>query len=151
MNQRNGSDPGDPNKSAEESSPERGQHGSAPSPDPVAGTEPNATPAPLPHETGPGAVQRRFTHEGVEWIAYVSGRGAYGTGHWGLASLQAIHFARAESPERPEYEALIAAGRFDDLYTRELVTLFQTARRIVIPPGGATSVPRRFSRDEDLS
>ncbi|MGH7461313.1 MAG: hypothetical protein ACREMA_09830 [Longimicrobiales bacterium] len=86
----------------------------------------------------------------IEWLAYVSGRGAYGTGHWGLAALQAIHFARAETPDKPEFEALIAAGRFADPYASELLELFRSARRIVIPEGGVSSAPRRFSREEDL-
>lgn len=149
MNQRFNSEGGD-GRAAPEPSPDRGQHGSVPSPDPVTAFENNATAPALPQEPVAARPERRFVFDDVEWVACVSGRGAYGTGHWGLASLQAIHFARADSPDKPEYEALIAAGRFGDLYASELLELFQSARRIVIPEGGVSSAPRRFNREEDL-
>jgi hypothetical protein len=149
VNHRFNSDGGD-GRAAPEPSPDRGNHGSAPSPDPVTGFENNATPPALPQEPVADRRERKFVCDDVEWVAYVSGRGAYGTGHWGLASLQAIHFARADTPEKPEYEALIAAGRFADLYASELLELFHSARRIVIPEGGVSSAPRRFNREEDL-
>jgi hypothetical protein len=87
----------------------------------------------------------------VEWVAYPSGKGAYGTGHWGLAGVEAVHFAKADAPEKPLLEALLASGRFSDLYDEELVALFRSARTIVIPEPGTVPAPRRFSLEEGRS
>lgn len=89
--------------------------------------------------------------DGVEWIAHPSGLGAYGTGHWGLAPVEAIHFARAEAPNKPVLEALLTYGRLECLYPDELIALFRDARPIVILDQRAAQVgPRRFSLEEDL-
>ncbi|MGH7468035.1 MAG: hypothetical protein ACRENP_08615 [Longimicrobiales bacterium] len=81
----------------------------------------------------------------------MSGRGAYGTGPWGLAALQAIHFARADVPDVPVWEALLPAGRFPNLFQHELIALLHAARRIVIPEPGTPAAARRISLEEDQS
>jgi hypothetical protein len=94
-------------------------------------------------------VDRSLMVDSEHWIAYISGRGAYGTGPCGLASLQTLHFATATEPGKPLFEVLIPAGQFDGLYENELVELFRSARKIVIPEGGAPAAPRRFSLSDD--
>lgn len=84
-------------------------------------------------------MKRPFTADGVEWVAWTSGGGAYGTGNRGLGNVAAVHFARASEPDLPLREALLAAGRFDDLFDTELLDLFRTARRVV----DASDAPRR--------
>lgn len=76
------------------------------------------------------AGRRRFVHEGAEWIAWSAGAGAYGTGAYGLAPLEAVHFARATEPARPLREALLAQGRFPHLHDPELAALLQAATPI---------------------
>lgn len=76
---------------------------------------------------------RRFEADGVPWVAWLSGSSAYGTGTCGTASLEAVHFAHADSPTQPSYEALLAAGRFDGLFDDELIALLRAATRIVDP------------------
>ena len=94
---------------------------------------------------------RPLVIDGTEWVAYPSGKGAYGTGQWGLAGVEAVHFAKADAPEKPLLEALLASGRFSDLYDEELIALFRTARTIVIPEPGSVPAPRRFSLEEGRS
>ena len=128
-------------------------HGSAPTPDPVAATAENgATPAEMPHEPVlPSAFRRAFEVAGTAWVAYPSGLGAYGTGHWGLAPVEAIHFARADAPDVPVLEALLTYGRLEHLFPVELEALFRQAREIVIPdPNAGPIAPRRFSLSDDL-
>ena len=93
--------------------------------------------------------ERSLVIDGVEWLVYVSGAGAYGTGHWGLASLQTLHFALASEPGVPLFETLLPANRLAGLYDAELLGLFRSARKIVIPEGGAAAAPRRFSLSDD--
>jgi hypothetical protein len=95
--------------------------------------------------------ERRLEVDGEEWVAYISGRGAYGTGALGLALVDAVHFAKANAPDVPVLEALVPGGRFADLHITELLTVFRSARRIVIPDGDAPATPRRISLEEDLS
>ena len=78
-------------------------------------------------------MKRPFSVDGEEWVAWASGGGAYGTGNRGLGNVTAVHFARAAAPDIPMLEALLAAGRFDDLFDNELVQLFGTARKVVDP------------------
>lgn len=84
-------------------------------------------------------MKQGFTFEGVEWVAWTSGGGAYGTGNRGLGNVEAVHFARASEPDVPLMEALIAAGRFDDLFETELLEVFRTAKKVVDP----SDAPRR--------
>jgi hypothetical protein len=84
-------------------------------------------------------VKRVFTVDGEEWLAWASGGGAYGTGNRGLGNVIAVHFARSSAPDVPVLEALLAAGRFDDLFDTEIIQLFGSARTIV----DAASVPAR--------
>ena len=96
-------------------------------------------------------LQRFLTIDGVEWVAYQSGAGSYGTGHWGLAPVHAVHFAKATAPRDPLLEALLPPGRLEFLFDRELLGLFRNARQIVkLEPGSAAPQPRRFSLEEDL-
>lgn len=90
---------------------------------------------------------KSFTHEGSEWVAWTSGSAAYGTGNRGLGNVEAVHFARADAPAVPVMEALLAAGRFDDLYDVELIDLFRTARKVVDP----ADVPQRTVSRRSLS
>lgn len=132
--------------------PDRRGHGSAPSPDPVAPANPDAPKPSPPREPVRSAEEpRALTIDGEEWVAYPSGKGSYGTGHWGLAGVEAVHFSRASEPTKPEFEALLASGRFADLYDEELIALFRTARAIVIPEPGTIPAPRRFSLEEGRS
>ncbi len=87
--------------------------------------------APLNPETQ--QVARRFVAEGVEWLAWPSGASAYGTGTIGPAALEAIHFAPADNPGRPAFEALLPAGQFHGLFEEELMTALKTAVRVVEP------------------
>jgi hypothetical protein len=103
----------------------------------------------MPHAELNALCERSLMLDGVEWVAYVSGAGAYGTGHWGLASLQTLHFALASEPGVPLYETLLPASRLAGLYDAELQDLFRNARKIVIPEGGASAAPRRFSLSDD--
>ena len=81
-------------------------------------------------------VCRRFTSEGVAWLARVSGRGAGGTGAYGLGMIEAIHFYQANEPATPRFEALLPAGRLASLFEEELTALLRDARAIP-PPGEA--------------
>jgi len=94
----------------------------------------------------PGTVpyQRRFRVDDTEWVAWVSGFGAYGTGGRGLATLQTLHFARADDPEKPLREVLMPTGRFEDLFDEELQRLFAESREVRPPEPGAA--PQRFRR-----
>ena len=83
--------------------------------------------------TTPERPVRVFVCDGVEWVAWPSGASAYGTGTCGPAALVAVHFARADAPNTPVYEALLAAGRFFGLYDEELITLLRSATKIVDP------------------
>lgn len=94
-------------------------------------------------------ASRAITIDGASWVAYPSGGGAYGTGHWGLAPIEAIHFAPAERADIPELEALLPSQKLDDLFDAELIALFRTARAIVRPdPSAVLQQPRRFSLEE---
>lgn len=77
------------------------------------------------------AERRPFACDGESWVAWPSGGGAYGTGVYGPGNIDAVHFGRADAPETPVFEAVLAAGRFEDLFDSELVDLFRTARRVV--------------------
>ena len=76
-------------------------------------------------------MERRCVIDGAEWRVWPSGGGAYGTGPCGLGNVEAVHFATADAPDVPVYEALIAAGRFDCLFDDEIVDVFRKARRVV--------------------
>lgn len=96
------------------------------------------------------AYRRFFTVGETEWVAWISGRGAYGTGHAGLGTVQALHFALSASPEKPLRETLMVTGRFEDLFDEELLRLFADSREILAPePGAAPQRVRR--RGEGLS
>lgn len=74
---------------------------------------------------------RSFEVDGEEWLARTAGRGAGGTGSYGLGMIEALHFARASEPTAPLFEALLEAGRLPALYDDELRALLHAARRIV--------------------
>jgi hypothetical protein len=90
----------------------------------------------------PTRSTRLFTHHGEEWIAWPGGGGAYGTGVFGTASTEAIHFARQAAPDQPVFEALLPAGRFWGLFDEELIAVFATAVRVV----DASQAPERPMR-----
>jgi hypothetical protein len=94
------------------------------------------TPPPAPpHEVEPdrGAGERRFTADGAEWLVRRAGKGACGTGAYGLGLVEALHFFESARPEVPRREALLARGRFDSLYDDELRALLAAATPIVLP------------------
>lgn len=105
----------------------------------------------FPPQAEPPRIGFTFTVDGEAWLALPAGSGAYGTGHTGLAALEAIHFAPASTPAAPAFEALIPAGRFENLFEVELVALFRSATRIVLPEPGAAPRAARFRRGEGLS
>ena len=78
-------------------------------------------------------LARHFMSDEVEWLAWLSGASAYGTGTCGTAAVEAVHFARADAPDRPAFEALVPAGRFHGLFEAELVALLKTATRVAEP------------------
>jgi hypothetical protein len=90
----------------------------------------------------PTRSTRQFTHKGEDWIAWPSGGGAYGTGVFGTARTEAIHFARHAVPDVPVFEALLPSGRFWGLFDEELIDLFRVAVRVV----DASAMPERPMR-----
>lgn len=77
------------------------------------------------------AERRTFEVNGAPWVAWVAGKGAWGSGAYGLGMVVAIHFAPAGTAEQPpEREALLARGRFAGLYDEELRALFDRATPI---------------------
>lgn len=82
-------------------------------------------------ELQPHPPARRFLCDDVEWLAWPSGSSAYGTGTCGAASIEAVHFARAEAPDTPVFEGLLPTGRFHGLFDDELIALLRTATRVV--------------------
>jgi hypothetical protein len=90
------------------------------------------TPPPRPPResvrSSPG--ERQFEHDGQNWVAFLSGKSACGTGSYGLGLLEAVHFADADAPTVPLREALLARGRFDSLYDVELIGLLEVATPI---------------------
>ena len=74
---------------------------------------------------------RRIEIDGIAWLAWLSGGGAYGTGIIGNGVVEAVHFATADAPTTPVYEALLPAGAFEDLFDNELTHVFRSARRVV--------------------
>ena len=90
----------------------------------------------------PTRSTRQFTHDGEEWLAWPSGGGAYGTGVFGTASTEAIHFARRAAPDVPVFEALLPFGRFWGLFDEELIDVLRAAVRVV----DASAMPQRPAR-----
>lgn len=78
-------------------------------------------------ELGPAVTEQAFEMDGVEWLARPAGLGCYGTGRRGMALLQAVHFYRADEPDRPVREALLSASRFPHLDAAELPAIFARA------------------------
>lgn len=83
----------------------------------------------------PAPPHRTFHADGELWTARIAGEAGAGTGPLGSAVLAAIHFARADHPERPLRETLLPAGRFERLHDDELAALLRTARPL--PHDGA--------------
>lgn len=91
-------------------------------------------PPPAPREL-PGApvLPREFECDGVVWLARLAGKGACGTGSYGLGLVEAIHFAIRETPDLPLREALLPRGRFEMLHDSELIELLAAATPIEQP------------------
>ena len=88
-------------------------------------------------------MKRTFEADGKAWAVWRSGGGAYGTGVLGPGNIDAVHFAAAEAPDTPLFEALVPVNAFESLYDDELIDLLRSARKIVIPE----QIPqRRVSR-----
>lgn len=83
---------------------------------------PPAAPVPPP--------ERSFTDDGVEWIARIAGEAVVGTGAMTTGAIVAVHFHRADDPERPVRHALLPRGRFEGLGEDELIALFRSARTL---------------------
>lgn len=114
------------------------------SPRPVRTTD-GAPPA-APHELQPDPDERRsFALNDEEWIAYVAGKGASGSGAYGLGMVVAVQFARASAPDEPVSEVLLARGRFRGLFDEELRALLARATPIVTdaPPRADARRSRR--------
>ncbi|CAN5692798.1 hypothetical protein BH23GEM9_BH23GEM9_21150 [soil metagenome] len=90
-------------------------------------TPPPDPPGELPRED---VGERTFEHDGRRWIARLSGKGASGTGAYGLALVEAVHFADAEEPAVPLFEALLGRSRFEHLFDGELIRLLEGATPI---------------------
>ena len=87
-----------------------------------------------PHELPePPSVELSFEASGESWVARLGGKGACGTGSYGLGLVEAVHFFRTDAPEKPVREALVARGRFANLYPAELATLWSQATPIATP------------------
>jgi hypothetical protein len=91
----------------------------------------DAEPPDPPHELPAlPAVELTFDAAGESWLARLGGKGACGTGSYGLGLVEAVHFFRAAAPGKPVREALLARGRFTHLYPAELVSLWAQATPI---------------------
>jgi hypothetical protein len=66
----------------------------------------------------------------------VAGKGASGTGAYGLGLIEAVHFFAADAPDQPLREALIPRNRFSGLFDAELAELLARATPIVVPENG---------------
>ena len=89
-------------------------------------------------------MKRSLVCDNIEWIAWVSGGSAYGTGNRGLGNVEAVHFAHASAPDVPVMEALIARSRFELLYDDELIEVLRAACKVVDPATVPTRpLPRR--------
>lgn len=86
-------------------------------------------------ETGGGeagqADERHLEVDGVRWVVRPGGRAAAGTGRYGLALIEAVHFYRP-GESRPRFEALLAAGQWRQYHDVELAGLLRTA--VPVPP-----------------
>lgn len=110
----------------------RRESGSPPGPEPAPA--PDAPPPAPPRELEPEtSICIPFEFEGEPWLARAAGKGAGGTGSYGLAMVEAVHFCRAAEPVVPLYEALVAAGTLAGMFPDELCALLRQARRIVTP------------------
>ena len=89
-----------------------------------------------PHELDADPVETRSFEgaDGKRWGARVAGKSVNGTGGYGLAMVEAVHFYDPDAPQRPIAEALLARGRFMNLYDEELRTLHARATPIAEPP-----------------
>jgi len=70
---------------------------------------------------------RSFTVDGRNWTARLAGAGLAGTGRLGLAPIALVRFYQ-EGDESPRSEAVLAAGRFHELFEAELAALLAAAR-----------------------
>lgn len=84
---------------------------------------------PEEEELESGALERRFTVDGVEWRATIEGESAYGSGAHSPAYLVAIRFQRVDD-DKPTREILMARGRFEALYDEELASLLERGTKI---------------------
>lgn len=95
-------------------------------------TRPPAPPRELDRGT---AGERQFMAEDCSWVARIAGKGACGTGSYGLGLVDAVHFCDGAEPDVPLREALLAHGRFESLFDAELVNLLARATPIVTRDG----------------
>lgn len=96
-------------------------------------TDRSDAPPPVREPSEPGEGDRCFEVAGKRWIARLQGKGACGTGAYGLALVEAVHFYEAELPDRPVCEVVLARGRFAGLFDSELAELLAQAIPIVLP------------------
>jgi hypothetical protein len=88
--------------------------------------------AEAPDDRSGSATGTVFGLDGHEWVARVAGMGCYGTGRRGMALLQAVHFYRADEPDRPVREALLPAAQLQHLGPEELRAVFGRATPIEV-------------------
>jgi hypothetical protein len=109
------------------------------------GSRPGGPPR-APRELDPDPAERRtFELDGASWVAWMAGKGACGSGAYGLGMVDAIHFALASAPGEPVREVLLARGRFAGLFDDELRALWARGTPIVTD-APAKSQPRRGDR-----
>lgn len=122
--------------------------------EPTAPTRPvravDGEPPRAPHELEPDPAERRsFVVGDEEWIAFVAGKGAWGSGSYGLGMVVAVQFVRASAPDQPVREILVARGRFSGLFDDELRALLAEATPIVTDAQPRAESTRRERRSRE--
>lgn len=83
-----------------------------------------------PAETPSAPPARRFTVDGVEWIARIAGEAVAGKGALATGAIVAVRFHRADDPMKPLREAILPRGHYEFLHDDELAALFRFARQV---------------------
>ncbi len=82
-----------------------------------------------PQEAPSDDAQRSFLSGDELWVARVAGAGLGGTGQFASARFVSVRFFRTGAAA-PSFEALLPAGRFQDLFDSELAQLLASAQPI---------------------
>ena len=87
----------------------------------------------MPAEPGPAlgdGAGRRLEHDGLTWVAEVTGRGAVGF-MFGSAAIESVHFRCTDERGPITRLAYLPAGIFAGLEDEELVALLRSAPPLV--------------------